>query len=452
MPRVAKAGDVNGDGYGDILFLEERSLAPNDGRIYVVLGGPLWRTVTETSVVAAATARGFVIQSTKPLDYVLEAAAAGDVNEDGLDDLIVGASGADNRLRESSGSAYVIYGTKTPTDIYLGALDAAGGSPIGFRIDGARSWDLLGFDVDGAGDVNGDGRDDVVVASPWVGRSYVIFGDAYGSAIDVGRMELGSTTVGFVIKTPRINKDTRNHYGVAGVGDMNGDGLDDVMVSDIGPAHRYGAFVVYGKSSPDPVDVRRPLRGRGFEIERAMASISAAGDVNRDGLTDALVYGDTPVGSEAFSSYIVFGSEERLGAVDLLSLGDRGIALIGDEGLPGASSLDDVGDFNGDGRGDVLLGADRATVEGKTEAGAAYLAYGGKGLRKVDLASGAYDGYVFTGVAAGDTAGSSVAGVGDVDGDGYDDVIVVAARADVLEPNLISPIGGVAALFWGGGE
>ena len=156
-------------------------------------------------------------------------AAAGDVNGDGKDDVIVGASNADNNARTDSGSAYVIYGSGSPGDLDLSGLTQA----QGFRIDGAAADDRLGYSADGAGDVNGDGYDDVIVGAYNAdnnsradsGSAYVIYGAA--TQVNLNLSSLTSTR-GFLIDGAAA--DDNAGLANAGAGDVNGDGKDDVIV------------------------------------------------------------------------------------------------------------------------------------------------------------------------------------------------------------------------------
>jgi hypothetical protein len=235
---------VNGDGRSDVL------VGVQSGPSYVVFGKPDTATVDLT----ALGGRGFVIDG-EAGDPV---AAAGDVNADGLQDVIVGAPYAANNGREESGSAYVVFGTRAPTDVDIGDLGTRG-----FRIDGAAAGDHAGTSIAAAGDVNGDGRRDLVVGAPQTdnsgrsnaGSAYVLFGPFSGANVDLAA--LGDR--GFRIDGAAVGDRTGD--SVAGPGDVNGDGRSDVVVGadyadSNGRVDSGSAYVVFGKPSTSTVVLR----------------------------------------------------------------------------------------------------------------------------------------------------------------------------------------------------
>jgi hypothetical protein len=304
---VSSAGDLNGDGYDDMVVAAPSAYGLDyaAGRSYVVFGhAGRWGDEPNggSSYFSLGTLdgkTGFTLLGEDGYDYSGSAlAAAGDVNGDGFDDLIVGASDADppgeDMLR--AGSAYVLFGKASgwsPT----ASLSLFSGKN-GFIIDGRAAGDNMGADVSGAGDVNGDGFDDVIVAS--ARGAYVLFGKASGwtplfdvAALD-GRNGFRIASAGAV-------------GSVAAAGDFNGDGFGDVVL-----ASGASSFVVFGKASgwTASLSLASLSGGNGIRIGGAASSVAGTGDVNGDGLSD-LVIGNSsasPGGKEtAGASYVVFG-------------------------------------------------------------------------------------------------------------------------------------------------
>ena len=243
----------------------------------------------------------------------ISVAGGGDINGDGIDDLIVGASGAEVGSSYDAGESYVVFGTtsRKAATFNLSALDGTNG----FRLRGADVYDESGFSVATAGDVNGDGFEDLIVGAR-LGAGYVVFGSSSGFAARLDVSDLNGTD-GF--RLDAVN----GTYSVAGAGDFNGDGIDDLIIgtphADRDDAFNAGAsYLVFGKSTGfsasldlstlDGMDGFRLLGAD--EFDRSGASVNAAGDINQDGMDD-LIIGAPDVAADGRSnsgqSYVVFG-------------------------------------------------------------------------------------------------------------------------------------------------
>lgn len=252
---VSGAGDVNGDGLDDLLI--GTPFATPDGiyhagQSYVVFGRDDGFPATlELSELDGTN--GFIINGIAERDYSGESVSgAGDVNGDGVDDLIIGAPAADPNGILDAGQSYVVFGRQSgfPASLELSDLDGSNG----FAINGIGSVDVAGGSVSDAGDVNGDGLDDLLigarVANPDVypsGQTYVVFGSMEGFPASFELADLDGIN-GFTING--IAERDYSGESVSGAGDVNGDGLDDLVIGAPGadPNGDYSgqSYVVFG--------------------------------------------------------------------------------------------------------------------------------------------------------------------------------------------------------------
>jgi Ca2+-binding RTX toxin-like protein len=323
-----------------------------------------------------------------------------------------------------------------PANIDLSTLNGSNG----FRIGGSAASDVSGYSVASAGDLNGDGFDDIIVSSPGAdphgnssGASYVVFGKASGfaSSFDLGSLDGRN---GF-----RLSGELAGDLAgtsVASAGDVNGDGRPDLIIGAIGadPNGNFSgtSYVVFGTASgfgPN-LDLSGLDGSNGFKIHGgAGGSFSglsvASGDVNNDGHTDLIVAAN----SNYNGAFVVFGGAS--GFAPSLSLAN----LDEEDGFrinAGANSVAS-GDVNGDGFADVIVGDGSASPDGTTVPGAAYVVFGKAGgfaaTADVSALDGA-NGFRLLGATNDDRTGASVAVAGDINGDGFADIIIGAPRAD----------------------
>jgi Ca2+-binding RTX toxin-like protein len=253
---VSAAGDVNGDGFGDVIVgaHEADPVADRSGASYVVFGKASGFSA-DLALSSLDGTNGFQIGGEADMDFSgTSLSEAGDVNGDGFGDLIVGAPYADPN-GNNSGAAYVVFGKASgfAADLALSSLDGSNG----FQISGAVEGDRCGCSVSAAGDVNGDGFGDVIVGAPYAdpngdtsGAAYVVFGKAGGFAANLVSTFDGAN--GFQIAGETVLD--QSGFSVSGAGDVNADGFGDVIVggfgADPGGVNGAGAsHVVFGHAT-----------------------------------------------------------------------------------------------------------------------------------------------------------------------------------------------------------
>lgn len=328
----------------------------------------------------------------------------------------------------------------------------SGGS--GIILTGVTGGDGVGIDLSFAGDINGDGLDDLIVGSlatvngfADVGRSYVVFGssDPIAGSIDLATLD-GSN--GFSVSG--IGAGDFTGRAVSGIGDINGDGFDDIAVGGFradpaGMVDAGEAYVVFGGLGGFPADVDlASLNGiNGFRLpglnagDKTGVGVDDIGDLNNDGIADFAI-GSSGFNGSAGRLYVVYGTTAGFSAsFDLSSLdGMNGFVIdginAGDE-LAVDDAFGGIGDFNGDGFDDFAVSARSADPGGVPQAGETYIVFGSSvgfsasfDLTTIDGTNGV----VLEGIDAEDFAGNKVSAAGDINNDGLDDLLISAGGAD----------------------
>ncbi len=385
---VSGAGNVDGYLFDDVIVgaYREDGGATDAGRAYLFTGN--WALICEL-VSPNPDSDGYFGRSVS---------GVGNVNNDDYDDVIVGAPGEDGGAT-NAGRTYVFSGGLGSCSL-LYALVSPNPESNGY----------FGRSVSGAGDVNSDGSDDVIVGA---------YGEA-GGATDAGRAYIFSGNGGGLLYTLQSpNAESFGYFGrvVSGAGDVNDDGHDDVIVgayredggaTDAGRAYVFsgnGGGLLHTLASPSPEQ-------QGF----FGSSVSGAGDVNDDGYDDAVVGAQNENGgaTDAGRAYIFSGNGGSL----LYTLTSSNPEYQGHFGC----SVSGAGDTDEDGYDDVIAGAYEEDVDLVTSAGRAYVLSGNGGglLRVLDLSLPEQDAWF----------GYSVSGAGDINNDGYGDAIVGAYREE----------------------
>jgi hypothetical protein len=364
---VSNAGDVNNDGFDDII-VATGNFNSSQHRVYIYYGGNPTDNIVDVII--------------NGISSIQSISNAGDVNNDGFDDIIIGFPSPVSSLGSPlPGSANIYYGGNpmdNASDVYF---------------SGENNGDEFGSSVSNAGDVNNDGFDDVIIGAPKhnlsTGRGYIFYG---GSSMD---NNVDVTLTGNFA-------DDLFGSSVTSAGDVNNDGFDDVVVNAYGFNSNTGRIMVYyGGSFMDSfpeviIDGQTSSGYFGFLI-------SAAGDVNNDGFDDLVA--SSPIDSSAF---LFLGGSSMDNISDVEFIGNDLNDLIG-------YSVSNAGDVNNDGFDDVILGAFNSG------SGSAYIYLGGSVMDPIpDI--------LFTGENTSDSYGASVSSAGDINNDGFDDIIVGASR------------------------
>lgn len=389
-------GDVNGDGKDDVLI-------NNQGGVTIVFGRGGGSSVDLT---ALGTGGYHIAGAGSGGDP-----EGGDINNDGLDDLLL-------TPRPGPYQPTVVFGKAGTADQDISQLGSGG-----FEIGPIETESLCSIPcrfVDGLGDVNGDGRADIVVGEPAAdlvvpiagthinnaGRIYVIYGKTDASAVDVDQLDAGDGyTLSGTLPDQELGKV------VAGLGDVNGDGRGDIATMA-----RARGFVLFGNSGDASIPGAGDIGFDGYSIDHSVVNldgtdIQSAGDINDDGWGDVVL-------SSRNTAYVLYGKSST-DAINLRDV-DLGVDLHGyqiqqprrDLGCPPcAREIGGLGtgDFDGDSRDDILIG------DGFGQA--AIIAYGQPFPGRLDLCQ--------LGSAAGsiDAAARALMPAGDFNGDGNSDII-----------------------------
>jgi len=414
------AGDLNGDGFDDIVVgaRNDDEMGSQSGSVYLYYG-------SVSGVRASSEGKLTASDGAEDDEFGYAVAGAGDLDGDGYDDIVVSSIRGDGS-GYFDGTAYLYYGSDMGvfghSEVLLWASDGSG-------------YDEFGWDVAGAGDLNGDGFDEVAVGAPVhlsCGSVYLYYGSVSGA--------LPANEVKLTHSDPAVN----DWFGltVSGAGDLDGDGYGDLVAGapyDDDRGELSGsAYVYYGASSGAQLSSEDELvASEGMAHDYFGHAVACAGDVDGDGYSDLAVgaWGDADNGKKSGAAYLFLGSAS---GIDPAS--ETWVAPPAAVDHDYFGEVAGAGDLDGDGFDDLAVGAWGDDDNG-AYAGATYLYFGG--ASGLDLASEvkltASDG------VGGESFGATLAGAGDLDGDGYDDLLVGARRDDDLATDC-----GSIYLYYGG--
>jgi Ca2+-binding RTX toxin-like protein len=450
---VSNAGDINGDGIDDLIIgapYADPNGITNAGSTYVVFGGT---NVGEGGSIDSSSldgSNGFASNSVNAGDrFGNSVSSAGDVNNDGIDDFIIGNNPTSRSSAIKSVSYVVFGGTQIGADgnFDISSLDGSNG----FVIDGVAD-----SSVTDAGDINGDGIDDLIIGQNLFSRSrsvYVVFGGTeLGASGSFDASSLDGSN-GFVIDYLIDDYSFYNLVVSSGAGDVNGDGFADLIIGSpelLNYEIDSVSYVVFGGTNVAEngrLTISELDGSNGFAIngvaklDRLGSSVSAAGDINGDGIDDLII--DAPGGRYLYYAnysskcYVVFGGTDiATTGSDLSALDGSNGFVINGISFPDESarrSVSNAGDINADGIADLMISAPGAGINGRFS-GSTYIVFGGVGVG----AGGSFElsdldgsnGFVLNGIKEFDSSGFSVSAAGDVNADGIADVIIGAPYAD----------------------
>ena len=379
--ECASAGDVNGDGLKDIIVGATQELTDR-GYAYIYFGATEFDTIPDVRLVGEPFGPGGYSR------FGVAVASAGDVNNDGYDDVLVGADfGWNGEIGWRTGKAFLFLGGEDmdsiPDVTFLGCFD---------------DFEYFGGVISSAGDVNDDGYDDVIIGSPsypggWAsGRAYVYFGgqnmdNDYDVCIQGGEGDcLGNS--------------------VNSIGDINQDGYEDVFIGAACDGHTgfEGRASIYFGGDPMDTTADVTFWGDSASFYFVGSYIAGAGDVNGDSVPDVMI--------SAKSKVKLF-----LGGAEMDTIAD--VILTGEEPLPEASHgsyrISGGGDLNKDGFGDIMVSHPGFGDSGQ---GKVYIFFGGPDMDTLfDIALiGDYRPWT--------EFGRNIAKAGDMNGDGYDEILI----------------------------
>jgi hypothetical protein len=430
---VANAGDVDGDGLGDVLVSSNEKGTENiTGEVYLFLGSSLAQMGTGMETLEVSNADIIFYSDAVTGFYEGEQAgtslaSAGDVDGDGLDDILIGAPNFDEDESDRSflGKVYLILGSSlqgVSGDVPLSSSD--------YGFVGKMSSDSLGDSVASAGDVDGDGLDDILIGATGVDGQFYNSGGAYlilGSHLSTfggDHMDIDISLADQYF----IGEDTGDNVGVsvAGAGDIDGDGLDDILIgayqyfgsnNSMGKTYLfYGSNLTYEDTNIGTAD--HIFMGQDGDFSGG--SVAGGGDIDGDGLDDILIGASLALQDEVQVGkvYLLLGSSV-IHHDTLVELTQADVRIIGEEisGLLGWA-VSYAGDIDGDSLDDIMVSAPGIS----DNSGKIYLVVSSQLTSSEFNISSAYRSFI----GEDGFTGESITSIDDIDGDGVHEFLIGA--------------------------
>ncbi len=458
--------------YGGCKFLSQNDYivtsAPGDKNDWAFNSGSVFYLNTDdlsdksTLFLRSSRNGQYSIQGYYSSSAVGQSLSCGDINGDGFDDLIVSAPSDYFGNHLGYGGAWIAFGGaySWPRSFKYFLYGIGLGS-----VSGANVGDYIGQSVSAAGDFNGDGYNDILLGAAHVshygskvgcGATYIVLGTGPGGGMGGNIEILLPSRYGQGLEIIGSAAGDQSGFSVSSA-DINNDGFSDVIIGAPGasPYDRLAAGITYiiwgGRSivlsdaildNAKTIDLWTLSSDEGLSIIGSAAgdnsgySVSAAGDVNNDGYDDLIIgapYSSPNNRSAAGTSYIVFGKSSGFPNIDLANFSSSdGFAIIGSAaGDNSGYSVSTAGDVNNDGYDDFIIGAPYSSPNERSAAGTSYIVFGkSSNFYTIDLANlSSAEGLKIIGANAGEKLGISVSRAGDINNDGYADIIIGAPYA-----------------------
>jgi hypothetical protein len=455
MLNAGIVGDINNDGFDDAVISNSGagSNGSESGTVAIIYGkGDGFDANIPLNEIDGSN--GFIITGefgSRTGNFV---APAGDVNNDGIDDLVIAGF-----LGEFG---YIIYGRdgNFPAELVAASITADDGVMVNARETPASDFSAVAA-ARYAGDVNNDGIDDVIFSSNSdstlaASATYVLFGRNGNFGARINLFDLDGSD-GFAMDIRSITTQEIVGDSVSGIGDVNGDGIDDIIASSIflsiaGGTNNGAVFVVFGHEGQFParMDLGSLDGSNGFSVSGAGFNygfghaLSRIGDINDDGIDDIGIgsYRYRDGAPQVGRVYVLYG---RRSAFPVTMEADsirspEGFRVTSDQFLGRlGSGLASAGDFNRDGLNDLIIG-EPGPIAQTGLAGRVHVIYGQSGLYPDEINVSTLPGSVGVTIVGNvdDRLGVSVEMGGDLNGDSYDDLVIAANGAIDADTNTVT--------------